>query len=117
MYNEQEIKDNSYRLKKNKIEVLLDEIGCRLELLPCSFYGKKRVYFLKVYTDPINIVHDGFDTTYEIERISKDLFSIQRICIGGFAGLETKEQIFLGYIKNKKILLILFNMLGISLNR
>ena len=91
-----------------------NDIGCVLQIDRCPFYGTKYIYKLDGVKESEQGWMDGFDTTYFIEPVRiRDIdgnsrygmVKIIKIDVGGFAGGESREQIFHGFIKNKSELI------------
>lgn len=93
-------------------ELDFKSLGCVLEVMPCPFYGTKNIYTLKGNYDSEKGTMDGFDTDYVIEQEKFQWVRIIKIDVGGFAGGETKSQIFHGIIKNKSELKRTLQQLG-----
>lgn len=89
-----------------------ESIGCLLKVERCVYYGTKNVYYLDGIKDSERGIMDGFDTTYLIEQEKFQWLRIIKVDIGGFAGGETKREIFHGVIKNKSELNRILQQLG-----
>lgn len=102
--------------KLNKEDFL--SIGGVPKNAPCTYHGRKIVYRFEGHKDSDSRVSDGVDTHFNIELADgykgyANFIIITKVCVGGFGGVEHKEQIFKGIINNKSELEFIIQKLGI----